>query len=66
MVPYSPTIAKDTYISNLVHYNVMSLHNFIIPLNGLMSFNLKLQNNIIFIFTVYFKNSDVFFDKYFI
>lgn len=61
-----PTIAKDIYISNLVHYNIMSLHNFIITLNVLMSFNLKLQKNSILIFTVYFKNSDVFFNKYFI
>jgi hypothetical protein len=62
MVPYSPTIAKDMYISNLVHYNVMSLHNFIITLNVLMSFNLQLQKNNILIFSVYFKNSDLFFN----
>ncbi len=62
MVPYSPTIAKDMYISNLVHYNIMSLRNFIIVLKVLISFNLKLQNDIIFIFSVYFKNSDVFFN----
>lgn len=61
MVPYSPTIAKDMYISNLVHYNIMSLHKLIITLNVLISFNLKLQNSIILVFSVYFKKTGVFF-----